>query len=354
MAKTKIEWVKNNDGAQGKTWNPITGCTKISAGCQNCYAERMSKRLAGRCGYDKDDPFNVTLHPDRLGEPLKWRKPQMVFVCSMGDLFHDDVPFDWIDQVFETMALCQTHIFMLLTKREKRVKEWFDTIKNRRPVPGQGVCTGGPPFCLGTHCPSHDQNTGYCGSPWPLPNVWLGVTAENQETANERIPTLLQMPAAKRFVSVEPMLGAVDLTEIPLGPNGYGLNFELNAPNGWITGYRENGSPKVHRNDQYGKLDWVICGGETGPGARPMHPDWVRNLRDQCVGADVPFFFKAWGDYCYVDQMPSDTYTHLDTRVNLAGHRDDKKPWRIGKKLAGRNLDGREWNERPEAEEDAM
>jgi len=311
MAKTKIEWAE-------RTWNPITGCTKISAGCKNCYAERMSKRLAGRYGYDKDNPFKVTFHPNRLEEPLRWRKPQMVFVCSMGDLFHEDVPEDWINRVFAVMALCPQHTFLVLTKRPERMKMFIEDYYAYESPSGdeQGV---------------HTQA-----------NVWLGVTAENQEMADKRIPILLQTPAAKRFVSVEPMLGVVDLTQTHTDSNAITLNALTGIPYDWD--YEQ----WIPEDDIGSKLDWVICGGETGHGARPMHPDWARGLKDQCVNAGVPFFFKSWGDYCYVDQMPRDTYAKLDAKANLAGHGDYEKPWKVGKKRAGRLLDGREWNERPE------
>lgn len=297
----------------------MSGCTKVSAGCQNCYAERMAKRLAGRYGYPKDDPFRVTLHPDRLEEPLfQWSKPQVVFVCSMGDLFHEDVPFEFIDEVFEYIAWCQKHTFLILTKRPERMKEWFDTIKARRPIPGQGVCTGGPPFCIGE--PEHDASVGYCGAPWPLPNIWLGVTAENQKMADQRIPMLLQIPAVKRFVSVEPMLGEIDL-EMYL--QGWDIGVEVRTKTGWAHDPSCDGSCKncpIPVPEEYleqvqidtPRLDWVICGGETGPGARPMQLEWPRSLRDQCVNADVPFFFKQ----------------------------HNKKGERL--------LDSREWNERPE------
>lgn len=297
MADTKIEWAT-------KTWNPITGCTKISVGCQNCYAERMSKRLAGRYGYDKDNPFKVTLHPDRLGEPLKWRKPQMVFVCSMGDLFHKDVDRGFLCRMFDVMIVAEQHTFLILTKRPGHMKSFV------------GSCVHGVPS-----------------------NIWLGVTAENQETANKRIPILLQIPAAKRFVSVEPMLGPVNLYNLTLSPETHPGLFTVKPPDGgWRTSALGNALAS--------NVDWVICGGETGPGARPMHPEWARSLRDQCVNAGVPFFFKSWGDYCYVDQMPRDTYAKLDAKANLAGHGDCEKPWKVGKKRAGRLLDGREWNER--------
>jgi protein gp37 len=271
---TKIEWCKNKDGGQGKTWNPVTGCTKISPGCQNCYAERMAKRLRGRCGYDAENPFKATLHPNRLEEPLRWRKPSMIFVCSMGDLFYEGVPFYYIYSVFITMKHCPQHTFLVLTKRPKRMKEFI------------------------VDCYAYESPSG---------NVWLGVTAENRPMWDERVNILKQLEAAKKFVSYEPALGS--LGEVDLSG-----------------------------------LDWIICGGETGPHARPVHPDWVRGLRDQCQSAGVPFFFKQWGEYCFPSQMPEETYQALQDRYNL----DVEIPWKVGKKAAGRLLDGREWSEMPE------
>src|SRR3990170_4343202 len=163
MANTKIEWAT-------KSWNPITGCTKVSAGCQNCYAKRMAKRLAGRYGYPKDNPFAVTPHPERLQEPLSWKKPQRIFVCSMGDLFHEAVSFSFVRRVLDIVDSCPQHTFLFLTKRPERMEYY------------------------------------------PRRNVWLGVSVENQETEDERIPLLLQPPAAKRFVSYEPALGPVDFS----------------------------------------------------------------------------------------------------------------------------------------------
>lgn len=242
---TKIEWAE-------KTWNPITGCTKISEGCKNCYAERLSKRLVGRYGYPKDEPFRVTFHPDRLDQPAKWRKSRRVFVCSMGDLFHDDVPFQNILDVFVKMVQYGDHQYLVLTKRPKRMLEFFDAWEQMNEA---ALVNGQMRIQL------------------PLRNVWLGVTAENQAAADERIPLLLQTPAAKRFVSVEPMLGMVDLHR-----------------------YRDYLYYTPRRfSERYGykhKLDWVICGGETGPGARPMDPEWARSLRDQCKESGVPFFMK--------------------------------------------------------------
>ncbi len=304
---TKIEWVKNKDGTQGRTWNPVTGCSKISPGCQNCYAERMSKRLAGRFGYPKDEPFRVTLHPERLEEPLRWRKPQMVFVCSMGDLFHEDVPFEFVEEVRAVMVRCPQHTFQLLTKRSERMLEFA-----RWMADGDHIST----------------------AEWPR-NVWLGVTAENQEQADKRIPVLLQIPAAVRFVSVEPMLGPIDLYSY------------------LIIGTDQPGS--IMRNG----LDQVICGGETGPKARPMHPDWARILRDQCQSAGVPFFFKSWGEWMPINpnwfdgddrlQNAKGNLLHIGSmgQIQMPGNNFS---WlkRVGEKATGRLLDGRTWNEMPE------
>ncbi len=306
---TKIEWVKNADGMQGKTWNPITGCTKISDGCKNCYAERMAKRLAGRYGYPKGEPFKVTRHDDRLGQPLKWRKPQTVFVCSMGDLFHEEVDGGILCTIFDIMIVAEKHTFLILTKRPKRMQEFMTT----------------------------------CIQGGVIENIWLGVTAENQETANERIPILLSTPAAKRFVSVEPMLGPVDLRSIHMGIGGKG-RFTLNA----LDGMEEYDGEIV---DTHNRLDWVICGGETGPGARPMNPDWARSLRDQCQKANVPFFFKQWGEWSPWDAWDGDTACMwTETKLDTHFFSDDNWVARVGRKRSGRLLDRCEWNEMPERE----
>lgn len=248
MARTKIEWTD-------MTWNPVTGCTPISEGCQNCYAKRMAKRLAGRCGYPADDPFKVTLHPERLNEPLKWKTPRRVFVCSMSDLFHEDVPFEYIHVIWDIIKACPQHTFLILTKRPQRMAEVVNRI--------YGL-----------------ERLGWSKGFWD--HVWLGVTAENQQHANERIPILLQIPAAVRFVSVEPMLGPVDLSKWkPFDGECYCQD----DPKGC--------KPRLSKNCPETAIDWVICGGETGPGARPMHPDWVRSLKDQCQDAGVPFFLKS-------------------------------------------------------------
>lgn len=294
---TKIEWAT-------ETWNPVTGCTPVSEACQNCYAKRMANRLRGRFGYPEDEPFRVTLHPEKLDEPLKWKKPRRVFVCSMGDLFHEKVhPYD-IMRIFNVMAQAKQHTFMVLTKRPENLLAFYERL---RP----GVTIPGPYFSI---C---GKGQGYAGSPPRLPdNIWIGVTAENQQRADERIPILLQIPAAVRFVSVEPMLGPVDLS--------YFIN----------------------------SLDWVICGGETGPGARPMHPDWVRSIRDQCRDAGTPFFFKQWGDWA---PIPTKDVPVIGCADGGRFH-DGPNPsrglamYRVGNKAAGNLIDGQEWRQYPECE----
>jgi protein gp37 len=312
MSRTKIEWAEH-------VWNPATGCTPISEGCQNCYAKRMANRLRGRCGYPQDDPFRVTLHEDRLGEPLRWKKPRRVFVCSMGDLFHDDVPHEFIYGIWDVMVQSKQHTFLVLTKRPDRMKSFIEKVMCNRM--DYALTFGGTP-------------EGKKARKWaqkPVQNVWLGVTAENQQRADERIPILLQIPAAVRFVSVEPMLGPVDLLS-----NDYlggCINCEVCLDNpGTCVNCAQNR-----------KLDWIICGGESGPGARPMRLDWARSLCDQCQAAGVPFFFKQWGEY-------GPNWLNDDNGKKIEG-----SEWmdRVGKKAAGRILDGRTWDEYPEVRNEA-
>jgi protein gp37 len=312
VGKTKIEWTEYS-------WNPVTGCTPASEGCQNCYAKRMANRLAGRCGYPADDPFRVTLHPEKLEEPLKWKKPRRVFVCSMGDLFHEQVPDEYIAKVWEIMNNASHHTFLILTKRPQRMKDflarlgWY--IHDRDGYPMEAVL---------------DE-----GGKYTLKNVWLGVTAENQQRADERIPILLQIPAAVRFVSIEPMLGPVDLSL----SDGVDLSMSVG------TGLKPGKSYLIN------SLDWVICGGESGSGARPMHPDWVRSLRDRCQAAGTPFFFKSWGEWAeHKERYGGGLFIKLDGSLGCQGDywEDNAVAVRkVGKKKAGRLLDGRTWDEIP-------
>lgn len=278
MADTKIEWAD-------KAWNPITGCTPVSEGCEHCYAARMAKRLAGRCGYPADRPFRVTFHTNRLFEPMHWRKARRVFTCSMGDLFHKDVESELREQAYGVMALARHLTFIVLTKRPEQMNTWSAWEHTPARVSWRvHEAANRMGIDLRQKWPDLFDADRFATRhvSWPLPNVWLGVSVENQERADERIPILLQCPAAVRFVSVEPMLSRLDLSS-------------------WL-GYNTLPSQQVRRllpsgvgSNSRPSLDLVICGAETGPGARPMDLDWARDLRDQCGAADVPFFFKSAG-----------------------------------------------------------
>jgi protein gp37 len=252
----------NNIGWCDRTWSPVSGCSPISEGCEHCYAQRMAQRLAGRFGYPRDNPFAVTLHPDKLDDPLHWKKPQRIFVASMGDLFHENVDFDLILKIFAIMNRCPQHTFITLTKRPKRMLE-FASSYGLMPDPWLGGLTG-----------SSER--------WPE-NVWAMVTAENQKRADERIPILIQTPAAMRGVSVEPMLGPIDIAD-------YSPEYDHRPTWGLYRALYpglENRAILVRSG-----IDWIVLGAETGPGARPMDLDWARRVRDDCVEAGVPFWFK--------------------------------------------------------------
>lgn len=231
---SSIEWTE-------ATWNPVTGCTKISPGCKFCYAERMAKRLQAMGQKRYRNNFQLTLQPDALETPLRWKKPRVIFVNSMSDLFHKDVPLDYIQQCFEVMEQAKQHTFQVLTKRPERTAELADKL------------------------------------PWPE-NVWMGTSVENRDYT-WRVHELKKVPARVRFLSVEPLLGPI--------------------PNLPVKG-----------------IQWVIVGGESGPGARPMEEEWVLQIRDRCQKFEVPFFFKQWGG--------------------------------VNKKRAGRELEGRTWDGQPE------
>ena len=234
---TEIEWTD-------ATWNPVTGCTKISAGCDLCYAERFAERFRGVPNHPFSAGFDLTLRPERLTQPLTWRQPKMIFVNSMSDLFHKGVPSAFVDRVFDTMEKADWHTFQLLTKRSSRLRDYVNARYSKKSAPA---------------------------------NLWLGASVEDG-TKVSRIRHIHDTRAAVRFLSIEPLIG-------PMG------KIDLSG------------------------IHWVIVGGESGPSARPIEADWVRSVRDQCLAAKVPFFFKQWGGY---------------------------RP-----KTGGRDLDGREWNQLP-------
>lgn len=254
-ANSSIQWTD-------ATWNVVTGCTKVSPGCTNCYiASTPPFRIAGRKFVKGKIPLEF--HEDRLELPLHWRKPRLVFVNSLSDLFHEDVPDEFIDRVFTVMALCPQHTFQVLTKRAERMLRY---------------CSGASDGQLGVGI---------------LPNVWLGVSVEDQKRADERIPHLLQTPAAVRFLSCEPLLGPIDYLA------------------SWLVGCDDrhlrprSESDRLAKRDQHLRsIDWVIAGGESGRGARPCDLAWIRSLRDQCRAAAVPWFLKQIGAKPYIDRSP--------------------------------------------------
>ena len=213
--RSAIEWTE-------ATWNPVTGCTRVSAGCQHCYAETFAERWRGIPNHPYEQGFDLRLWPDRLDQPLKWKRPRTIFVNSMSDLFHEEIPVDYLHQVFEVMQKADWHIFQILTKRHERLSQLAKEL------------------------------------PWP-PNVWMGVTIENERFV-ERANHLREVPAAVRFISAEPLLGPLD-----------GLRLE--------------------------GIDWLIAGGESGPRHRPVEETWLLELRDRCLHAGVAFFFKQWGGH---------------------------------------------------------
>ncbi len=351
--KTKIEWTRGEDGTPGATWNPVVGCTHVSDGCDNCYAAReASGRLAHLplyAGLAEGGKFNgtVRLAPDRLEQPLKWRKPRRIFVNSMADLFHDSVPDEFIAQVFVTMALVPRHTFQVLTKRHGRMRSL--------------LASDG--FQVQCWAASAARGLDLEGTPWPLPNVWLGVSVENQQWADIRIPALLDTPATVRWISAEPLLGPVDLN----GPVDHlggrpRLTYWLTGRPNWEPDGVGDGGVWTEALATGPHLDWVVAGGESGPKARPMHPGWVRSLRDQCAAAGVPFLLKQHGEWVGGTVSAGE---HSDKFIPSSMRQDGSdwwdwtdpapgEPWasrihewpdgtysmRVGKRQAGRLLDG--------------
>lgn len=301
MAQSKIEWTN-------WSWNPTVGCSVTSPGCTNCYAMRMAGRLEAmgspiyrghtiktKTGYVWNGNVGASNHGQMI-KPLSWKKPRRIFVNSMSDLFHEDMPDDVIDQVFAVMALCQQHTFQVLTKRSARMREYLSAreIQNRwmRVAPPK---TANPDVRWKT----------------PLPNVWLGVSVEDQDRANERIPDLIETPARIKFLSCEPLLGPLSFKDVP-GFNRVNLSL-------WNW--------------------WVITGGESGPNARPSNPQWFRDIGAQCEVAGVPWFHKQNGEFVSVSEIagPGAHFSFPDGRTVR----------RVGKKKAGATIDGREHREMP-------
>ncbi|MEZ0366785.1 DUF5131 family protein [Mycobacterium sp. pUA109] len=302
--KTGIEWTD-------ATWNPVTGCNEVSPGCDHCYAKTFAERWRGTPGHYFEHGFEVQLRPDKLDLPLRWSRPRRIFVNSMSDLFHDAVQSDYIADVFAIMAMAPQHTFQVLTKRHARMQSLLKSAAFQSAVSDAILAyDDGQPVRV------------FPGADWPLPNVWLGVSTEDQKWADIRIPALLGTPAAVRWISAEPLLGPIDL-----------------ASGGYLA------PDEFDRNG----IDWVVVGGESGRGARPMHPEWARSLRDQCVAAGVPFLFKQWGEWTPGDHRNP----QLDGQVPVPFRPECPDPYplgwvrRVGKKAAGRTLDGRTWDQYP-------
>lgn len=338
--RTSISWTD-------ATWNPTSGCSRVSEGCRNCYAEAMAARFnkPGQWGEGlatmvrtpdgRSAPRwtgEVRLNEAALDQPLRWRKPRRIFVNSTSDLFHEAVPYEWIDKVFAVMALCPQHMFQILTKRPERMLDYMHL--NRRRAEG-----------IAKHFPGL-VGIEIVGVRWPLPNVWLGVSVEDEVTAHVRLPYLVATPAAVRFASVEPLLGPLDLNPwlYIITHDDEGILAAADEDEVPALEWRE---PATIRPDEISqpRIDWVIVGGESGPRARPMHPDWVRKIRDQCNDAAVPFHFKQWGEWLHDDQIG--WWEHGDEALESCQRVGSF--WRAGKGRAGRHLDGVEHLAFPES-----
>jgi protein gp37 len=334
--KTGISWTN-------ATWNPVTGCVKVSQACKFCYAERDWARLANnpKTIYFNRKFTDVATHEDRLDQPLRWSRQRMIFVNSMSDLFHEDVPVEFIDKVFAVMGLNfimrdHPHIFQVLTKRPERMHAYLNDPGTVHRVTAAMKALG--PGLPGENAPPV----------WPLPNVWIGVSVEDQEAADLRIPLLLDTPAAVRWISAEPLLAPLSVSK-------------------WLASEadRRKGLHKHLRNASRTKLlaiasmvgaegttlqpalDWVVVGGESGGAkARPMHPYWARQLRDECVAAKTPFFFKQWGEWA-----PRIGALHTLTNGQSAAEMDpDMRRW----DFIDLNPIGKGWDGSPSPETDIM
>lgn len=298
---TGIEWTDS-------TWNPVRGCTRVSEGCCNCYAESVAARFSGPgqpyeglAGFKDGDARwtgELKLIENHLEDPIRWKEPKRIFVNSMSDLFHPRVTWDWLARIFDVMARANQHTYQILTKRPERMLEALNAAANPDVV---------------------DSFQSTFGQRWPPAKWWFGVSVENQETANARLPILARCPAALRFVSYEPALGPVDLAIAC-------------------------GDPLA-----LASIGWVICGGESGSDARPMHPDWVRDARDLCVRARIPFFFKQWGEWApsYLGDTPMPDGLPSSAGFYFDAPHPPCKVWKFGKRRAGARLDGVEWKEYP-------
>lgn len=312
MNKTSIEWTDY-------TWNPVTGCTKVSQGCKNCYAETMTTRFEKVWGHSFKE---VVCHQDRLNEPITMGKRlhgKKVFVCDMSDLFHEDVPERFIMEVIQVITICKDTTFQILTKRIERALDFFNRFV--------------PKYFNGL-----EENY------FPIQNLWIGTSCEDQKTANERIPCLIHIPAVVHFISCEPLLGPIDLRKID--------------PRERLKSEHVFCYDVIDNTEGPSAIQWIIAGGESGRSARPMHPDWVRSLRDQCSSCDVPFFFKQWGEWMPISRPLTSSEINVLPEVYKSSNflqfssdiinEDNAEFYRAGKSQSGNKLDGKQYLQFPE------
>lgn len=340
--KTGIEWTD-------ATWNPLRGCSRVSEGCRLCYAETVANRFKG-----EGQPYEgliahggqwngvIKLVPQLLDQPLRWRRPRRIFVNSMSDLFHENVPEPYIDTVFSVMALAPQHTFQILTKRPGRMRDYFMGLQRAAQIHAEKIGSTFTPAdvlnlrYIARH-PHAARAIAAAKSVWPLPNVWLGVSVEDQATADARIPLLLATPASVRWISAEPLLGPITFE---------GLFANEHDP--------RDGTNALEQ------LDWVVVGGESGKNARPMHPEWARTLRDQCGVIGTAFLFKQWGEwaprgpesrgYPLIEGVPQLRLTDDGQNGQALASVGSNHVWmqRAGKKATGRLLDGIRHDEYPQ------
>jgi protein gp37 len=361
--KTKIEW-------SDATVNAINGCTLVSAGCKNCYAARLAatrmKNVPSRAGLARFNAAGVAaftgevrLNEAALMQPLKWKRPRRIFWNAHGDTFHLSIPDEWIDRMFAVMAMTPQHTHQILTKRPERMRDYLQALTDEGPadrlasVAGEHFGDDADVFVANyingwsrPKCAPDDNPADGSVRRWPLPNVWAGASVEDQPTADERIPHLRATPAAVHFISLEPMLGPVDLEyPVSLWPDG---------PARCCSGHECGCMGMPTDPPLIWGIDQVIVGGESGPNARPMHPDWARDIRDQCAAAGVPFLFKQWGEWFPYGEIDASGQENSVTRGERSGlwhewpDADGGFSVKLGKKAAGRLLDGVEHNGFPE------
>jgi len=369
---TGIEWT-HHPGYRGATWNPLAAidkesgkrgwfCTHVSEGCRNCYAEKLNVEGAfGKFGtgheYKHQNLSEIEFEIRNADQPIRWEKPRCAFVNSMTDLHHEEVPRDIIDQTYAAIALSPTHRFLILTKRPEEMRSY--------------ITAAGTPARVGKRMlrlikNEHQINEGWAETrarevatydkAWPPQNAWLGVSAEDQSAANDRIPTLLSTPAAVRFVSVEPIIGPVDLTNVETIDSATGEEWHFNA----LSGSKDDGLyfPGAGIDGEVRALDWIIAGGESGENARAPHPEWFRNLRDQCSRAGVPYFFKQWGAWKPISSLPDPKAeaaqearsTTVEAPIRK-GTKTVSKMYFVGKDRGENKLRGREHRAIPEPED---